>query len=66
MQVIFVEADEPYGPFGAKLVGEIPIVPVAGAVANAIYHASGVRMRELPITPDKILAALRQSGSGSA
>jgi xanthine dehydrogenase molybdenum-binding subunit len=57
--VIFVDSGEPYGPFGAKALGEVPIVPVVGAIANAIYHASGARIRELPITPDKLLAAFR-------
>ena len=63
VEVIFVEPDEPYGPYGAKSLGEISIVPVVGAVANAIYHATGVRMRELPITPDKLLTAFR-NGAG--
>jgi CO/xanthine dehydrogenase Mo-binding subunit len=62
IEVIFVETEDPYGPFGAKTLGEIPIVPVVGAVANAVYHASGVRIRELPITPDKILLALEKGG----
>jgi CO/xanthine dehydrogenase Mo-binding subunit len=59
VEVIFVDSGEPYGPFGAKALGEVPIVPVVGAIANAIYHASGARIRELPITPDKLLAAFR-------
>lgn len=57
---ILVETDDPYGPFGAKGVGEAGLVPTAAAIANAIYDAIGVRIRELPITPEKILAALRK------
>ena len=45
-----------------KGVGEISMVPVAPAVANAVAHAVGVRVRELPITPDKVLGALRPGG----
>src|SRR5262249_59634452 len=48
---------DPRGPYGAKGVGEISMVPVAAAVANAVAHAVGVRVRELPITPDKVLRA---------
>ena len=59
-QVIFVETDDSYGPYGAKTIGEIGIVPAVGAVANAVYHATGVRVRELPITPERILTALRK------
>ena len=61
VEVIFVENEDPYGPYGAKTVGEIPIVPAVAAIANAIYHATGARMRELPITPDKLLAAFRKA-----
>ncbi len=50
-----VKTYEPSGPFGAKSVGEIGIVPPAPAIANAIYDAIGERFRKLPITPDKIL-----------
>jgi CO/xanthine dehydrogenase FAD-binding subunit len=55
---ILVEGDDPKGPYGAKGVGEISLVPAPAAVANAVAHAVGVRVRELPITPDKILTAL--------
>ncbi|MBI2819185.1 MAG: xanthine dehydrogenase family protein molybdopterin-binding subunit, partial [Acidobacteria bacterium] len=65
VEVIFVDAGEKEGPFGAKSVGEIPIVPVVAAIANAIYHASGARIRELPITPDKLLMAFH-NGAGAA
>jgi 4-hydroxybenzoyl-CoA reductase subunit alpha len=51
---------DPVGPFGAKEAGEGPIVPVPGAIANAIYNAVGVRITELPITPEKILKALEK------
>ena len=54
---------EPYfeaGPFGAKAVGEPSSVPTAPAIGNAIANAIGVRIKDLPITPDKILAALKE------
>ena len=56
--VRFVPGHEPTGPFGAKAVAEIPINAPAPAVVNAIYNACGVRIRELPITPEKVLAGL--------
>jgi CO/xanthine dehydrogenase Mo-binding subunit len=64
---ILVEPGEPNGPFGAKGIGEPALNPSPAAVANAIYDAIGVRLTELPFTPEKILNALRerdQSGSG--
>ena len=42
---------------GAKGIGEIGIVGSAAAIANAVYHATGIRVRDLPITPDKLLGA---------
>ena len=48
----------PKGPFGAKEVGQGPLLPVMPAVANAVYDAIGVRIDEVPITPEKILKAL--------
>ena len=50
----------PEGPFGAKDAGEPPIHTGAAAIANAIYNAIGVRIKDLPITPQKILNALRE------
>jgi putative selenate reductase molybdopterin-binding subunit len=50
----FIESNEPSGPFGAKSCGEIAFVPVAPAIANAIYKATGVRFRKLPITRERI------------
>jgi xanthine dehydrogenase YagR molybdenum-binding subunit len=56
IDVIFVdENDDEINPLGVKGVGEIGIVGTAAAIANAIYHASGKRVRDLPITPDKLL-----------
>jgi xanthine dehydrogenase molybdenum-binding subunit len=55
----FIETDDKIGPFGAKGVGEPGLVPTAPAIANAIYDAVGIRIRDLPITPEKILKALK-------
>jgi xanthine dehydrogenase YagR molybdenum-binding subunit len=55
IEVIFVEEpDERVNPLGIKGVGEIGIVGVAAAIANAVYHATGKRVRDLPITLDKV------------
>jgi xanthine dehydrogenase YagR molybdenum-binding subunit len=55
IEVIFVdEPDEVVNPLGIKGVGEIGIVGVAAAIANAVYHATGKRIRDLPITIDKL------------
>lgn len=59
IRVILLDAHDPAGPHGAKGLGEIGLVPTPAAVANAVAHATGVRVRELPITPDKLLPALR-------
>ena len=58
IELEFVETDDASGPFGAKGVGEPGLVPTAPAMANAIQDAIGVRIRDLPITPEKILDAL--------
>lgn len=55
-----LESPEPTGPFGAKGIGEPSLLPTAPAIANAIADAVGVRIRSLPITPEKILMALRE------
>jgi len=60
IHIFFCDTYEPTGPFGAKGIGEGALNPVAGAVANAIYNAIGIRFYQLPITPDKIVAALRR------
>jgi len=58
MQSILVEPIEPRGPFGAKGLSEIALVPVGGAISNAIYNAIGVRITEFPISAKRILKAL--------
>ncbi len=56
-----VETHDPEGPFGAKEVGQGPLLPVIPAVANAVFDAVGVRIDETPITPEKVLKALESS-----
>ncbi len=60
MVTYIVEDPVPSGPYGAKGVGEGAIIPTAAAIVNAVYDAVGVRIFDLPITPEKILAALEQ------
>ncbi|MBI3668425.1 MAG: 4-hydroxybenzoyl-CoA reductase subunit alpha [Acidobacteria bacterium] len=60
IESIIVESNDPEGPFGAKEAGEGSLAATIPAVANAIYDAVGVRINSLPITPEKILAALRE------
>jgi CO/xanthine dehydrogenase Mo-binding subunit len=64
---IIVEDPQPEGPFGAKGVGEIVLVPAPAAVAGAIEDAVGVRLRDLPMTPERVLRAmLEKEASGAA
>ncbi|MER7003749.1 molybdopterin cofactor-binding domain-containing protein [Dactylosporangium sp. NPDC000555] len=60
IDVELIEGPEPAGPFNAKSVGEVAIIPSAPALLNAVYAATGIRFRELPLTPDVVLAALRE------
>jgi 4-hydroxybenzoyl-CoA reductase subunit alpha len=59
-----IEEPDPMGPFGAKEVGQGPLLPIMPAVANAIYDAVKVRVDETPITPEKILKALDEKAKG--
>jgi len=59
-----VEYPDPRGPFGAKEVGQGPLLPVMPALANAVYDAVGVRIDEVPITPEKIVKALQAKAAG--
>jgi CO/xanthine dehydrogenase Mo-binding subunit len=63
IDIILLEHPAPHGPFGAKGVAEPPILPVAGAVANAISDAVGRRFDRLPITPFDVLAAIHETHS---
>src|SRR6266568_4895663 len=58
---LLVEVPSALGPFGAKGVGEPPVVPVAAAIANAIRDAVGVRMTQIPMTPERVFASLREA-----
>jgi 4-hydroxybenzoyl-CoA reductase subunit alpha len=60
LDAIIVESDEPHGPYGAKEVGEGAIMPVIPSILNAIYDATGVRIDELPVTPERIVEALKK------
>ncbi|MEJ2589229.1 MAG: xanthine dehydrogenase family protein molybdopterin-binding subunit [Deltaproteobacteria bacterium] len=66
IDVVCVETHDKEGPFGAKGVGEPGLVPTAPAIANAVFNATGIRIRELPITPDKILAAINERKAKAA
>lgn len=57
---VVLELSDPHGPFGARGMAEMPLVPFAGAVASAIYDATGVWVNDLPITPERVLAALKE------
>jgi xanthine dehydrogenase YagR molybdenum-binding subunit len=64
VDIIMVDEDDPHvNPVGAKGIGEIGITGVTAAIANAVYHASGARIRDLPITLDKVLAASPPPGA---
>ena len=65
MEIIGIEVPDPYGPYGAKGVGEIGLVPTAAAVANALYQFDGVRRTRLPMAlPKKERVVVRQ-GNGN-
>ncbi len=66
VECFLIETDDPNGPFGAKEAGQGPLLPVPPAVANAVYDAIGVRVDELPITPEKILKGLEDKARGGS
>lgn len=59
MNTIMIETNDPEGPFGAKGMGEASLLPTSAAIANAVYDAIGVRIMDLPITPEKIIKGLK-------
>ena len=59
IEVIFADSIDPIGPFGAKSLGEPPCIAPAPTIANALYHATGVRINDLPLTPDSVLLAMK-------
>jgi CO/xanthine dehydrogenase Mo-binding subunit len=61
MEMVMVQVPSEFGPFGAKGVGEPPVIPGGAALANAVADAVGVRLTELPITPAKLREALRRA-----
>ena len=66
VETFLVEEPDANGPFGAKEVGQGPLLPIPPAVANAVYDAVGVRVDEIPVTPEKIHRALKDKGRGLA
>jgi 4-hydroxybenzoyl-CoA reductase subunit alpha len=64
VKTYLIEDPDPNGPYGAKEVGQGPLLPVPPAVANAVYDAVGVRIDEVPITPEKVLKALKEKAKG--
>src|SRR5438876_348694 len=65
VECFIVESIDPEGPFGAKEAGEGSLAATIPAISNAIYDAVGVRLREAPFTPERVLAALRTQRSGA-
>ena len=60
IEIDFCESYEPSGPFGAKSIGEVVVNTASPAIAHAIYNACGVWVRDLPMTPEKVLMAIRE------
>jgi CO/xanthine dehydrogenase Mo-binding subunit len=66
VETIILESRSGLGPFGSKGIGEPSMTPVAPAVANAIADAIGVRIFEMPITPERVWRALQEARAGGA
>src|SRR5437879_5908891 len=58
VESILIEDESPVGPFGAKGIGEQALIPTAPAILNALYHATGIRLRRIPAIPDRVRAAI--------
>ena len=62
VETILIEEADAHGPYGAKGIGEQALIPTAPALINAVRHATGSRIRQLPATPERVLAAIREAG----
>ena len=62
VEKIIIEDPEMTAPYGAKGIGEPVIIPIAPAILNAIYNAIGIRITELPVTPENLMKAIREAG----
>jgi CO/xanthine dehydrogenase Mo-binding subunit len=60
LEAIMVEVPSTYGPYGARPVGEPPVIPGGAVIANAVHAASGVRVTEIPLTPERVQKALQE------
>ena len=65
IETVLVEVPNPGHPYGVRGVGEVPIVPPLAAIANAIYDATGLRVRDLPASPTVLLEALLDRAEGN-
>ena len=63
IETILIEKCSSIGPYGAKGIGEQAVIPTAPAILNAIHDATGIRVRKVPATPDRIRAAIVSAGS---
>jgi CO/xanthine dehydrogenase Mo-binding subunit len=63
---VVLEYADPIGPWGARGMAEMPFMPLAPAIAAAIHDATGVWIDQIPLTPDRVISALRQNGVGVA
>ena len=61
MATFIIEAPHKEGPFGAKGMGEAAMNATAPAISNAIYHATGARVKHLPMTPERVLKAIKEA-----
>jgi len=66
VECFLIETEDPNGPFGAKEAGQGPLLPIPPAIANAVYDAIGVRIDEVPITPEKVLKGLEDKARGGS
>jgi len=66
MEILVLEENAKMGAFGARSMGNTPLLPTAPAISNAIFDAVGVRMKDLPITPEKVLAAIKEKKAREA